>query len=177
MAANFDYTFIFSSWLVFLLVFCLFYSIFFPLVLFFFFLSLFFVFFLFSDSKSICCFVWCFDFLDFIYLLFLFDRLMRFFLSRTAVKNEHISTFMISIYLSIQTNTHTHKLIYIIIIIMSRCQHGYPWPSLTTPPYQPLLPAGPQGYIPYRHRAAVCRFELVVLPLHVHMKGSTGVHY
>ena len=25
--------------------------------------------------------------------------------------------------------------IYIIIIIMSRWQHGYPWPSLTNPPY------------------------------------------
>ena len=27
-----------------------------------------------------------------------------------------------------------------------------------TSPYRPLLPAGPQGYIPYRHRAAVCMF-------------------
>ena len=50
---------------------------------------------------------------------------------------------------------------------------GFPWISLTTPPYRPLLPAGPQGYTPYRHRAAVCRFELVILPLHVHVKGST----
>ena len=39
-------------------------------------------------------------------------------------------------------------------------------PSLATPPYCPLLPAGLQSYIPYQHRAAVCRFELDVLPLH-----------
>ena len=66
---------------------------------------------------------------------------------------------------------------FVNIIIMSRYQHGYPWPSLATPPYHPLLPAGLQSYIPCQHRAAVCRFELVVLPLPVHMKGSTGVHH
>ena len=65
----------------------------------------------------------------------------------------------------------------IIIIIMSRHQYGYPWPSLATPPYRPLLPTGLQDYIPYRHRAALCRFLLVILPLLVHGKGSTGVHY
>ena len=51
-------------------------------------------------------------------------------------------------------------IIIIIIIIISRYQHGYPWPSLATPPYRPTLPAGLHGYIPYRHRAAVCRSEL-----------------
>ena len=35
----------------------------------------------------------------------------------------------------------------IIIIIMSSHQRRYPWPSLATPPYRPLLPAGLQGYI------------------------------
>ena len=60
---------------------------------------------------------------------------------------------------------------------MPRYQHGYPRPSLTTSPYRLLLPAGLQGNIPYRHRAAVCRFELVVLPLHVHVKGSTGENH
>ena len=65
----------------------------------------------------------------------------------------------------------------IMIIIMSHHQHGSPCPSHAAPHYGPLLPAGPQGYISYRHRAAVCRFELVVLPLLVHVKGSTGVHY
>ena len=64
-----------------------------------------------------------------------------------------------------------------ILIIMSRYQHGYPWTSLATLPHRPLLPAGPSGYIPYRHRVAACRFELVVLPLHVHVKGFTGVHH
>ena len=37
---------------------------------------------------------------------------------------------------------------------MSCHQHGYHWTSLATPPYRPSLPAGPQGYIPYLHRAA-----------------------
>ena len=63
------------------------------------------------------------------------------------------------------------KLQLSIIIIMSQYQHGYPWPSLATPPYRPLLQVDLQGYIPYRHRAAECRLELVVLPLLVHVKG------
>ena len=42
-----------------------------------------------------------------------------------------------------------------IIIIMSRYQHGYFRPSLATAPDCPWLPAGPQGYITYRHRAVV----------------------
>ena len=64
-----------------------------------------------------------------------------------------------------------------IIIITHRHRQGYPWPSLTTFPYRPLLPAGLQGYIPYQHRATVCRFKLVVLPLLFHVKGSTGVYH
>ena len=44
------------------------------------------------------------------------------------------------------------------IIITSRQQHRYPWSSLATPPCRPLLPAGLQDYIPYRHKAAICRF-------------------
>ena len=43
-----------------------------------------------------------------------------------------------------------NKTIY--IIIMSRYQRGSTWPSLVTPPYYSLLQAGPQDYIPYRHR-------------------------
>ena len=46
---------------------------------------------------------------------------------------------------------------------MSCRQHGYPRPSLTTPPYRSSLLTGPQGNIPYPHRAAVCRFELVAM--------------
>ena len=49
------------------------------------------------------------------------------------------------------------------IIIFSCHQHGYPWPSLATSPYPSSLLAGTQGYIPYPHRAAVCRFELVAI--------------
>ena len=59
----------------------------------------------------------------------------------------------------------------IIIIIMSCHQNGYPWPSLATPPYRSSLPAVPQGYNPYPHRAAVYRSELVALLLLGHVKG------
>ena len=64
-----------------------------------------------------------------------------------------------------------------IVIIMSRYQHGYSWASLATSPYRLLLSADPHDYIPYTHRAAVYRFELNVLPLLVHVKGSTGVYH
>ena len=59
-----------------------------------------------------------------------------------------------------------------IIIILSCHQHGYPWPSLATSPYCSSLLAGPQGYMPYPHRATVCRFVLVSLLL----LGHEGVH-
>ena len=65
----------------------------------------------------------------------------------------------------------------IIIIIMSYRQHRYLLPSLATPPYRSSLLAGLQGYIPYPHIAAVCRFELAVLLLLGHMWGSTGVRH
>ena len=48
---------------------------------------------------------------------------------------------------------------------------------LTTPLYRSSLPAGPQGYIPYPHRAAVCRCELVALTLLGHVKGFIRVHH
>ena len=41
--------------------------------------------------------------------------------------------------------------------------------SLATPPYRSLLLAGPQGYITYPQRAAVCKFKLVALPLLGHV--------
>ena len=73
---------------------------------------------------------------------------------------------------------HCYSLdISLIIIIISRHQHRNTWPSPATPPYRPLLPTWPQCYILYRHRAAVCRFELVVLPLLVHLRESTRVHH
>ena len=62
-----------------------------------------------------------------------------------------------------------------LFIMMSRCKHGSPWPSLATRLYCPLFLVSLQGYILYQHRAVVYRFWLVVLPLLVHMKGSTGV--
>ena len=77
-------------------------------------------------------------------------------------------------------NMYLHVLMMMmIIIILLHYQHGYSCLSLSlaTPSYCPLLSAVPQGYIPYQHRAAVCRFELDVLPLLVHVKGSTGVHH
>ena len=65
---------------------------------------------------------------------------------------------------------------YIIIIIMSRCQQRSPTPSLAISPYRPSLLEGLPGSILYRHRAVVCMFELVVLTLLVHVKGSTELH-
>ena len=50
-------------------------------------------------------------------------------------------------------------------------------PSLAIPPYHPLLSTDPQGYIAYRHRAAVRRIELDILPFLVHVKGSTWAHH
>ena len=66
---------------------------------------------------------------------------------------------------------------FIIIIILSCHQHGYPWPSFATHPYCSSLLVGPQGYIQYPHRAAVCRFEPVSLPLLDHVRGSIGEHH
>ena len=43
-------------------------------------------------------------------------------------------------------------------IIFSCHQNGYPWPSLTTPPYHSSFSAGPQVYDPYPLRAALSRF-------------------
>ena len=59
----------------------------------------------------------------------------------------------------------------IIIIIMSRRQHGYPWPSLATSPYHSSPPASLQGYILCPHIVAVCKFVLVVLLLHIQYVG------
>ena len=64
-----------------------------------------------------------------------------------------------------------------VIIILSSHQHRYPRPFLATPPYCSSLLAGPQGYILYPPRAAVCRFELVPLLLLGHVKGSIGEHH
>ena len=50
-------------------------------------------------------------------------------------------------------------------------------------PLSPRIPiissplAGLQGYITYHHIAAVCMFELAVLLLIGHMRGSTGIHH
>ena len=61
---------------------------------------------------------------------------------------------------------------------MSRHQHGYLCPFLATILYRPLFPAGLQDDIPYRPRATVFSFYLVVVPLPVHVKGfTTGVHH
>ena len=64
------------------------------------------------------------------------------------------------------------KYVIIIIINMSCPQHGYPWPYHASPSYRSSFLVGPQGYIPYPHGAAVCRFEIVVLLLLSHIKGS-----
>ena len=78
--------------------------------------------------------------------------------------------------IKIQNNHNFYHYIYIYI---SSCRViSTDIPDILSPlPYRPLLPAGLQDYIPYRHRAAICMFELVILPLYVHVKGSTGVHH
>ena len=66
---------------------------------------------------------------------------------------------------------------YFIIIIMSRWWHGYPWPSLATPPYCSSPQAGLQDNILYPNIAAECMFVLVVLLLHGQVWGSIRVHH
>ena len=68
------------------------------------------------------------------------------------------------------------KHVIIIIIIMSCWWHGYPWPSLATPPYRSFPQAGLPDNIPYPHIAAECMFVLVVLLLHGHVWGSIRVN-
>ena len=60
---------------------------------------------------------------------------------------------------------------------MSCHYHRYPWPSLATSPYHSSPLAGLQGNIPYPRVAAVCMFELVVLLLLGHMRGSIEAHH
>ena len=60
------------------------------------------------------------------------------------------------------------------IIILSCHLHGYPSPSVSTPPYCSSLLVGPQGHNPYHHRAAVCRVELVALLLLGYVRESIG---
>ena len=61
-----------------------------------------------------------------------------------------------------------------LLISLSCHRHGYPRPFLATSPYCSSLPTGPQGYTPY---PAVCKFELVILLLLGHVKGSIVVHH
>ena len=59
----------------------------------------------------------------------------------------------------------------IIIIIMSRWQHGSPWPSLAIRLYHPSLLVGLQSDVLYRHIAVIYRFQLVVLSLLIMWRG------
>ena len=78
--------------------------------------------------------------------------------------------------LKIKSSTN-HSLTNRIYISSSSSCHAISTDIIATPPYRLLLSADPQGHIPYRHRAAVCRFELDVLRFLVHVKGSIGVHH
>ena len=95
------------------------------------------------------------------------DELCKYLLSETY---EHIF-FLFTCYVILYWSELFH------FIILSCHQHGYLWPTLSTPPYRSSLPAGPLGYTPYPHRVAVCRFELITLLLLGHVKGSIGVHH
>ena len=58
---------------------------------------------------------------------------------------------------------------------MSGHQRRSLWPSSTTLLYRPSLPVGLQGYILYWHRAVVCWFSLVVLPLREWQRAWSNV--
>ena len=60
------------------------------------------------------------------------------------------------------------------IIIMSRRQHGYPWPSFASSPYHSSPLAGLQGYISYHHIAAVCMYVQAGHP--AFSRSYVGVH-
>ena len=93
-----------------------------------------------------------------------------------GIHNIYIYVY-IYVYVFVCVKIYMCVCVYIyIIIILSRRQRGYPWPSLAISPYHLSLPAGLQGYILCPHIVAVCKFVLVVLLLHIHMWGSTGVH-
>ena len=98
------------------------------------------------------------------------------------IKRSHVVYFYLFVFWfevdsrNIYIYIYIYIYIIIIIIIMSRRQRGYPWPSLAISPYHSSPPAGLQGYILCPHIVAVCKFVLVVLLLHIHMWGSTGVH-
>ena len=74
-------------------------------------------------------------------------------------------------------SSFVYSTILFTIIILSCHQHVYPWSSLATSPYRSLLPVGPEVYVPYPHRATVCRFELAALLLQGHVRESIGVHH
>ena len=64
-----------------------------------------------------------------------------------------------------------YALPYTIIIIMSCRRHEYPLPSLATSPYRSSPLVGLHGHIPNPHRAAECKFKVVILLLPGHMWG------
>ena len=49
--------------------------------------------------------------------------------------------------MQICSDSFKNEITYKLIIILSCHQHGYPWPSLATPPYRSSLPVGPHGYL------------------------------
>ena len=77
--------------------------------------------------------------------------------------------------ISHSTNTRAEGLVNMIIIItMTRHQHGSPWSSLATRLYRPSLPSSLQANILYRHRAVV--YILLVLLGIVPNTGFTGLN-
>ena len=62
-------------------------------------------------------------------------------------------------------------------MLLNRLKSSLSSSRRATSPYRSSLSAGPQGYIPYPHRTAAYRFELVNLLSLGHVKGSTGVHH
>ena len=96
---------------------------------------------------------------------------------RVIIETPYISNHMGPLYIETLYITMYIETSYIIISMMSCRQHGYPWPPLATSPYRSSPLADLKGHIPYPHIAAVCMFELAVLPLLGHMWGSIEVHH
>ena len=95
-------------------------------------------------------------------------------------RSEHIYIYIIiiiCIYIYIYISLYIYIYIYIYISSSSSSRAMSTDIPDTLSPLLLIVHCFRQGYIPYRHRAAVCWFALVVLPLLGHVKGSTGVYH
>ena len=118
------------------------------------------------------------SFLFSFFLSFFLSHFLSFFYSLSVSLSLSLSVpiyhyfYFLTLSFHLPLSVPLNLFIYIYIYIILSC-----WPSLATPPYRSSLMAGPLGYIPYPHRAAVCRFELVVLLFLDHVSETIGEHH